>query len=86
MEKVRHQAITSTDADFSSNAFSGIHLKAISQVHINLIHITCPRITLLKFLQHLPRASELKYLGVRSTLRCTQLYHNKSVIRRENIC
>ena len=47
----------------SSKVFCGIHLRAISlEVHWNLIHIMCLKITLLKLILHLPWASELTKL------------------------
>ena len=49
----RHQAITWTKVDLSSNGFCGIQIRANSQeVLMNLIHNMCSKITLLKSLSH----------------------------------
>ena len=48
-----YQAIAWANADLSLKVFCGIHLRAISQVLMNLIHNMYSEITLLKLLPHL---------------------------------
>ena len=49
-----HQAITWTNVNLPSEVFCGIHLRASSQVHMNLINNMYSEITILKLLPDLP--------------------------------
>ena len=62
----RHQTITLTNVDLSSNVFCGIHQKAIlSEVLINLIRNTYSKNKLSKLLKHLPGANEFKSMSMK---------------------
>ena len=54
----RHETITRTNVDLSSQVFCGIYLRAISQVVLINLNM-CSDITFLKLLPHLPGANDI---------------------------